>query len=281
MNSWLRHAGYVLAHNRLTALGVLAFLGMVLVAFFGPMLVPYDPVATGAGPTLVGPSAEHWFGTDHVGREIFSRVIASARLDLAIAVFAVALSFVVGGAIGAVAGFYGGWFDRISGRVVDSVMAFPLFVLAMGVVAALGNSLSSVVYATALVNAPFYVRLARAEVAARRTAEYVDAAQLSGNSNARVIAKHIVPNILPTLSVQVSLNMGWAVLNAAGLSFIGLGVRPPAPEWGIMVAEGAQYVVSGQWWACFFPGVALMLAVLCFNFIGDGVRDILDPRQRT
>lgn len=281
MRTWLRHARYVLAHNSLAAVGMGALGCLLFLAIAGPSLVPYDPVETGVGPMLEPPTGSHWFGTDHVGRDIFSRVIVAARLDLTIAVFAVALSFLVGTAAGCLSGYYGGWFDRISGRVVDSMMAFPLFVLAMGVVAAMGNSVSSVVCATALVNAPFYVRLARAEVAQRRTAEYVDAALLAGNGTARVITRHLLPNILPTLSVQMSLNLGWAVLNAAGLSFIGLGVRPPAAEWGIMVAEGATYVVSGQWWACFFPGLALMFCVLCFNFMGDGVRDLLDPRQRT
>jgi peptide/nickel transport system permease protein len=277
----LRHGRYVLSNNSLATVGVLALGVMLALALLGPSLVPYDPIETFVGPTLEPPNHAHWFGTDQVGRDIFSRVIVAARLDLAIAVFAVTLSFLVGTAVGCVSGYFGGWFDRISGRAVDSMMAFPLFVLAMGVVAAMGNSVSSVVCATALVNAPFYVRLARAEVAQRRSAEYVDAAILAGNGSLRVISSHLLPNILPTLSVQMSLNLGWAVLNAAGLSFIGLGVRPPAAEWGIMVAEGAQYVVSGHWWACFFPGVALMFCVLCFNFMGDGVRDLLDPRQRT
>jgi peptide/nickel transport system permease protein len=279
--TWVRHTRYVLSNNGLAAVGAAALLCLLGVALLGPSLVPYDPIETGVGPVLAGPNAHFWFGTDQVGRDIFSRVIVAARLDLAIAVFAVTLSFVAGTTIGSLSGYFGGWFDRISGRVVDSMMAFPLFVLAMGVVAAIGNSITSVVCATALVNAPFYVRLARAEVAQRRSAEYVDAALLAGNGSLRVIARHLLPNILPTMSVQMSLNLGWAVLNAAGLSFIGLGVRPPAAEWGIMVAEGAQFVVSGQWWACFFPGIALMFCVLCFNFMGDGVRDLLDPRQRT
>ena len=279
--TWARHTRYVLSNNSLAAAGAIALACLLGVALLGPSLVPYDPIETGVGPVLEGPSARFWFGTDQVGRDIFSRVVVAARLDLAIAVFAVALSFLAGTTIGSLSGYFGGWFDRICGRVVDAVMAFPLFVLAMGVVAAIGNSITSVVCATALVNAPFYVRLARAEIASRRSAEYVDAALLAGNRPLRVISRHLLPNILPTMSVQMSLNLGWAVLNAAGLSFIGLGVRPPAAEWGIMVAEGAQFVVSGQWWACFFPGIALMFCVLCFNFLGDGVRDLLDPRQRT
>jgi peptide/nickel transport system permease protein len=281
MRAQLRHARYVLGNNRLAAAAFLAFGVLALVAVLGPSLVPFDPLETQVGPMLEAPSARHWFGTDQVGRDIFSRVVVATRLDLAIALSAVCLSMVFGVALGCMAGFYGGWFDRISGRVVDSIMAFPLFVLAMGIVAALGNTVANVVYATALINVPFYARLARAEVALRRNAEYVDAAVLAGNGQMRVVFVHLLPNVLPSLAVQASLNLGWAVLNAAGLSFIGLGVRPPAAEWGIMVAEGAQYVVSGQWWGGFFPGVALMASVLCFNFLGDGLRDLLDPRLRS
>jgi peptide/nickel transport system permease protein len=279
--NWFGHARYVLTKNKLAAVGLAALGALIVLAVVGPSVVPYDPLATAAGPMLEPPSARHWFGTDQVGRDIFSRVATAARLDLMIAFGAVALSLVVGVAIGALAGYFGGWFDRVTGRFVDSVMAFPLFVLAMGIVAALGNSLANVVYATAIINVPFYVRLTRTEVAQRRRAEYVDAAVLAGCQPARLIARHLLPNVLPALAVQASLNLGWAVLNAAGLSFIGLGVRPPAAEWGIMVAEGAQFVVSGQWWACLFPGLALMLVVLAFNFMGDGLRDVLDPRQRT
>ena len=160
-------------------------------------------------------------------------------------------------------------------------MAFPLFVLAMGIVAALGNTVENIVYATAIINLPFYTRVARAEVNVRRRAGFVDAAKLAGNSDIRLLACHLYPNILPPMMVQISLNLGWAILNAAGLSFIGLGVRPPAPEWGIMVAEGATFIVSGEWWLALFPGAALMLAVFCFNLLGDGLRDLIDPQRRT
>lgn len=160
-------------------------------------------------------------------------------------------------------------------------MAFPLFVLAMGIVAAMGNTVANIVYATAIINLPFYARVARAEVNVRRHAGFVEAAHLCGNSNAQVLLLHVFPNILPAMMVQLSLNMGWAILNAAGLSFIGLGVRPPAAEWGIMVAEGATFIISGEWWLTLFPGAALMLAVFCFNLLGDGLRDLIDPRMRT
>jgi len=281
MSSFVRHTGYVLRNNPITAAAFVGFFMLVACALLGPSLVPYDPLSTGVGAALSAPSSAHWFGTDHVGRDILSRVVVAAQLDVAICLSAVFLSMVVGIALGCVAGYYGGLLDRVIGRVVDTIMAFPLFVLAMGIVAALGNTVANVVFATALVNVPFYVRLARAEVAIRRNAEFVSAAVLSGNSTARIIGRHLLPNVLPPLMVQMSLNLGWAVLNAAGLSFIGLGVRAPAAEWGIMVAEGAQYVISGQWWVCLYPGLALIMAVLCFNFIGDGLRDIVDPRQRS
>ena len=221
------------------------------------------------------------FGTDQLGRDVFSRVIIATRLDLLISVTAVAISFIFGSLIGAVAGYFGGWFDKVSGRLIDTIMAFPLFVLAMGIVAALGNTVENIVYATAIINLPFYARVARAEVNVRRDSGFVHAAKLSGNSDFRVLALHIYPNTLPPMMVQASLNMGWAILNAAGLSFIGLGVRPPTAEWGIMVAEGANFIVSGEWWLAFFPGIALMLAVFTFNLLGDCLRDIVDPRQRT
>jgi peptide/nickel transport system permease protein len=254
------------------------FIGMAL---FGPWLVPHDPLNTGVGPALQAPSAAHWFGTDHLGRDVFSRVVVATRLDLLISVSAVAISFVLGSIIGCFAGYFGGWTDRITGRFVDTIMAFPLFVLAMGIVAAAGNTVENIVYATAIINLPFYARMARAEVSIRRNAGFVQAARLSGNSELRVLFGHIFPNTLPPMMVQISLNMGWAILNAAGLSFIGLGVQPPAPEWGIMVAEGANFIISGEWWLVIFPGMALMLAVFTFNLIGDGLRDLVDPQRRT
>ncbi|MGQ3671888.1 ABC transporter permease [Xanthobacter sp. TB0136] len=277
----LAHTLYVLRENPVTALsfGLCAF--FIASAVVGPYLVPYDPLATNSAMSLQPPSAAHWFGTDNLGRDVFSRVIVATRLDLVISVAAVALSFVIGSLIGAVAGYRGGWLDTVLNRGLDIIMAFPLFVLAMGIVAALGNSVANIIYATAIINVPFYARVVRAEVNIRREAGFTQAAKIAGNSDARVLAFHIFPNALPPMMVQVSLNLGWAILNAAGLSFIGLGVRPPTPEWGIMVAEGANYIVSGEWWLAFFPGLWLMLAVFTFNLMGDGLRDIVDPRRRT
>lgn len=276
-----QHLKHVMADNPVTGLAFVLFALIVLMAILGPVLVPYDPVATGVGPALQAPSMAHWFGTDHLGRDVFSRVVAATRLDLLISVSAVAISFVIGSVMGAFAGYFGGWTDRITGRLVDTIMAFPLFVLAMGIVAAAGNTVENIVYATAIINLPFYARMARAEVSIRRNAGFVQAARLSGNSELRVLFGHVFPNTLPPMMVQISLNMGWAILNAAGLSFIGLGVQPPTPEWGIMVAEGANFIISGEWWLAIFPGLALMLAVFTFNLIGDGLRDLVDPLRRT
>lgn len=275
------HILYVLRENPVTALSFALFGFFLLSALIGPLLVPYDPLATHADRVLSPPSAQHWFGTDNLGRDVFSRVIVATRLDLVISVAAVALSFAIGSVLGAIAGYRGGWTDTVLNRCLDTIMAFPLFVLAMGIVAALGNSVANIIYATAIINIPFYARLVRAEVNIRREAGFTLAAKLAGNSDARVLAFHIFPNALPPMMVQVSLNLGWAILNAAGLSFIGLGVRPPTPEWGIMVAEGANYIVSGEWWLALFPGLWLMLAVFTFNLMGDGLRDIVDPRRRT
>jgi peptide/nickel transport system permease protein len=277
----LRHARYILGENAVTGFAFALFLVIVLAALVGPYLVPYDPLASDTAAALKAPSAAHWFGTDQLGRDVFSRVVVATRLDFLIAVASVALVFLMGGLAGVAAGFFGGWTDRVVGRIADTIMAFPLFVLAMGIVAALGNTVQNVVLATAIVNFPLYARVARAEANVRREAGFVQAARLSGNGEFRILLAQILPNIMPIMVVQMSLTMGYAILNAAGLSFIGLGVRPPTAEWGIMVAEGSAFMVSGEWWIAFFPGAALMVAVFCFNLLGDGLRDIVDPQRRT
>jgi len=281
MTATLRHTRYVISENLVTFGAFALFLIFVLFAIFGEAIAPYDPLASNAAVALQPPSAAHWFGTDQLGRDVLSRVIVATQLDLGIAVLAVALSFIVGSLLGTCAGYFGGWSDRIISRCIDTLMAFPLFVLAMGLVAALGNTVTNIIYATAIINLPLYTRVIRSEVLVRREAGFVEAARLTGNSEWRIMARHLFPNVLPVMMVHVSLNMGWAILNAAGLSFIGLGVQPPTPEWGIMVAEGATYIVSGEWWLALFPGAVLMLAVFCFNLLGDGLRDLIDPRMRT
>src|SRR6266849_201408 len=242
------HTRYVLGENRVTAFAFALLIVIVFAALFGPYVVPYDPLASDTAAALKPPSSAHWFGTDQLGRDIFSRVIVATRLDTFIAVASVALVFLMGGLAGIAAGYFGGWTDRIVGRIADTIMAFPLFVLAMGIVAALGNNVVNIVIATAVVNFPLYARVARAEANVRRETGFVEAARLSGNSEGQILVLQVLPNVLPILVVQMSLTMGYAILNAAGLSFIGLGVRPPTAEWGIMVAEGAGFMVSGEWW---------------------------------
>ena len=281
MTATLRHARYVLSENPVTAFAFALFSLLALCAALGPALAPFDPLASDTAEALTGPSAVHWFGTDQLGRDIFSRIVVATRLDLGIAVTSVALAFGIGTLLGLAAGYCGGWVDRIVGRAVDTIMAFPLFVLAMGIVAALGNNVANIVYATAIINLPIYARLSRSEANVRRNAGFVEAARLCGNGEARIVLAQLLPNIMPLMMVQVSLTLGYAILNAAGLSFIGLGVRPPTAEWGIMVAEGASFIVSGEWWVAFFPGIVLMAAVFCFNLMGDGLRDIVDPLRRT
>jgi len=266
----LRHAGWILRGNPLTA-----------VAAAGVFLLTLVPIVSLVSHALSPPRAQNNPAPYHPGGEVSRRLSGAPRLDLAIAVSAVGISFALGAVIGAICGYAGGRLDRAVGRFVDVLMAFPLFVLAMAMVAALGNRVENIVIATAIINLPFYIRFARAEVNVRRNLGWVEAARACGDSHISVVLRFLLPNVMPAMAVQMSLNLGWAILNAAGLSFIGLGVKPPTPEWGIMVAEGARFISTGKWWLVAFPGLALMLAVLCFNLLGDGVRDILDPRMRT
>lgn len=278
--AFVRNLRHAFAENRMTLVAVVILAVLLVCAVFGNWLTPHDPLASDAAARMQPPSWSHPFGTDALGRDLFSRVVAAARLDLGMAVSASCLSLLLGLGLGSIAGYFGGWSDRIIGRVMDTIMAFPLFVLAMGIVAALGNNVLNIIIATMIINLPFYCRFARAEVNVRRDMGYVEAARMGGNQPASVLIHHIIPNILPPMMVQASLNMGWTILNAAGLSFIGLGVRAPTPEWGIMVSEGAAYIITGEWWTFVFPGMALVLAVFSFNLLGDGLRDLLDPRRR-
>jgi peptide/nickel transport system permease protein len=270
----------VLARNPVSMAALVFIPALTALAVLAPWIAPYDANATDLDHALQGPARLHWFGTDQVGRDVFSRVLVAARLDLAIALSAVLLSFVAGTVIGGAAALFGGLPDRLIGRLTDVLMTFPLFVVAMAMVAALGNSIQSIVFASAAVNLPFFARLARSEVSVLRSQQFVEAARAGGNSELHILFGFMIPNALPVLTVQVSTGLGWAVLNAASLSFIGLGIRPPTAEWGIMVAEGAANILSGFWWLAIFPAIALTLTVLCFNLLGDGLRDVIDVRTR-
>src|SRR5262245_51930948 len=214
--SMFEHTRYVLGENKVTAFTFGLLIVILFAAIFGPYVVPYDPLASNTTQALKPPTAAHWFGTDQLGRDILSRVIVATRLDFFIAIASVALVFLMGGLAGVAAGFFGGWTERIVSRIADTIMAFPLFVLAMGIVAALGNTVQNIILATAIVNFPLYARVARAEANVRREAGFVQAARLSGNGEMRILLAHILPNIMPIMIVQMSLTMGYAILNAAG-----------------------------------------------------------------
>jgi peptide/nickel transport system permease protein len=257
--------------------GVLA--GMVLVAAIAPFLTPYDPEKT-TEATLLAPSSAHWFGTNATGGDVFSRVIFAARLDLLIAVTSVAGSFALATPIGAWIGYSRGWWTGVVMRVMDFIQSFPAFIFAMALVAASGQSILNIILVLGFLNVPIFVRLVRSEVLGLRQRAFVDAARCVGNSDLRLVFRHILPNTLGTALAQASTNVGWALLLTAGLSFVGAGVRPPTPEWGSMISDGAQYIISGSWWASVFPGIALGLTVLGFSLVGEGIRALLDVRGR-
>jgi peptide/nickel transport system permease protein len=269
-----------LRRNWLSAIALGLIVLMMLAAAFAGWIAPYDPDATDAAAALQAPSWQHWLGTDIYGRDLLSRIIYAARIDLTVSFGATTIALVIGCAIGAVAGLYRGLVDLIIMRCVDSVMAFPAFILAMAITAALGNSVGNVLLAISLTQIPNYLRLIRGELFRIRETEYADAARVVGNPAWRIMFIHLLPNALPPIIVQATLAMGYALLTMAALSFIGLGIQPPQSEWGSMTAEGAQYIVSGEWWLFLFPGLAIVLMVLSFNLIGDSLRDFLDPRMR-
>jgi peptide/nickel transport system permease protein len=247
----------------------------VLVAVLAPWISPADPLAQ-ASATLQPPSAAHLFGTDELGRDVFSRVLYGARISLPLGVILVACATVIGSVVGAVAGFFGGWIDAICMRLADLVFAFPGIILALAIAAALGPQLRNAVIAVVLVSWPGYARLVRSLVLSARSAQYVVSSRLLGASGLRTLAVDIRPNAAGPVFVVSALDVGNAVLLLSGLSFLGLGAQPPTPEWGAMVAAGAENF--DRWWVGLFPGLAILTVVLAFNFVGDTLRDVLDPR---
>lgn len=273
--AWRRLRG-----NPVTLVGIALVLCVCLAALLAPVVAPFGPKEGNAAETVQPPSWDHLFGTDAIGFDILSRTLYAARLDLAIAFGAVGIALVVGCAFGAVAGFFGRVVDEVLMRVMDMLSAFPSFILALGVVAAVGPSLRNLIFAIALVNVPVYARLLRSRVLSVKQSQFVRSASAIGCSRSRVLFVHVLPNSIAPIFVQSTLAAGYAILEAAGLSFIGLGIRVPTAEWGVMINMGLQYVVSGQWWITFFPGIAIAITVMGFNLIGDGLQDVLDPRRR-
>ncbi|MGH2348317.1 MAG: ABC transporter permease [bacterium] len=270
---------YGLRRNPITLVGLAMLAALVAVALLAPVLAPHDPYATNPAVSLRPPGPGYLFGTDTFGHDIFSRVLYGARIDLIVAAGAVGVAMVLGGLLGAVAGYAGGWLDDGIMRVMDMLQAFPNFILALGIAAALGPSLTNLIIAIGLTNLPIYARLLRSRLLTLRVSGFALAAVSVGNPPWRVLLIHLLPNSLAPIFIQATLQSGWAILQAAGLSFIGLGVRVPTPEWGVMISMGVQQLISGHWWVSFFPGLAIMLAVISFNLVGDGLQDLLDPRR--
>jgi len=264
----------------MTRVGAAVVLVAVVAAIAGPWLVPFDPSAQELALRLTGPSAAHWFGLDELGRDILARVLSGARVSLVVALVVVAISATVGTAVGAVAGYCGGWIDEGIGRMMDILLAFPDLLLAIALVAALGPSLSNVVFALSAIGWVGYARVVRAQALRTRELDFVEAARALGASTSRILLRHVIPATLPAVVVQATLGMGGVILAEAALSFLGLGVQPPTPSWGAMLNDGRGHLLDAPH-LTIFPGLAIALLVLGFNFLGDGLRDGLDPVMRS
>jgi len=271
---------YVLNQDPLTIVGLAILASIVLVGTFAQPLSPYDPYATSAAEALDLPSATHWFGTDSLGRDVLSRCFHAAQIDLPLAFVSVFSSFVIGLVVGSISGYWNGKLDEFTMRVMDVLLAFPNFILAIALMAAIGPSMFNLYFTQVFIRIPIFARLVRGQVLSERENEYVEAAVSAGNSSYRILSRHILPNSIPNVLIAVTYNFGYCVLNIAALSFIGLGINPPTPEWGIMVSDGAPYIMTGEWWLSVFPGIFIVLAVLAFNLAGDGITSIMDPRRR-
>jgi peptide/nickel transport system permease protein len=265
--------------NPATAWGMFVVLGLIFMAVFAPLLAPYEPYATDPRVSLEPPSLRHWFGTGVFGEDIFSRVIFGARLDLTIAFGAVGIALLTGCLLGAIAGYWEGVLGEAIMRMAELLQAFPPFILALAIAGALGPSFRNLVIAVAITNIPIYAHLMRVGIMSSKQDDYATAAVALGCSPWRVLLRHLLPNSLGPIFIQSTLQPGYAILTAAGLSFIGLGVEIPEPEWGLMVAMGSARIISGEWWVSLFPGIFIVFAVMGFNLIGDGLRDIFDPQR--
>jgi peptide/nickel transport system permease protein len=265
--------------NWLNMLAAFLVVAVLFCGLFGNLLIPYNPVKMNLAQRLNPPSAAHWFGTDEFGRDVFSRVVSGASISLQVAALVLVMAAVFGLLIGSMAGLLGGWVDEALMRVTDLFLAFPALVLAMAVAATLGPSLQNTMIALTTVYWPWYARLIRGQVLSLRERDFVLAARCVGVGTPRLIARHLLPNVLAILITQVTLDIGYVVLSTAGLSFLGLGAQPPTPEWGAMITT-ARTFMRESWWYATFPGLALAITVLGFNLLGDGLRDYLDPRLR-
>jgi peptide/nickel transport system permease protein len=263
-----------------TIFAVVVIAVVLFLAVFGEAIAPYGANEINVMNQLQPPSTTHWFGTDELGRDVFSRVIIAARVSVQVSVVSVTLALLLGVSIGLVSGFFGGWADVAGMRAMDVLFSFPVMLLALAIVAMLGPGLVPAVIAIGVVYTPYFARITRASVLSVREETYIRAARSIGAGNTRILRLHVLPNVTAPIIVQTSLSLAFAILTEAALSFLGLGVQPPQPSWGRMLFDGRGFL-SEAWWMAVFPGIAIFLTVLALNLIGDAMRDALDPRQRS
>ena len=268
-----------LLRRKSAVLGLVIIVLFVLIALFAPLIAPYDPAQQSWTAIRKPPSAQHWFGTDESGRDLFSRVIFGARASLLAGVVSISIALSLGVPVGLLAGYGGKWTDALISRITDAMLAIPFLILAIALAAFLGPSLQNAMIAIGLTATPIFVRLTRGQVMAVKVEDYVEAARAVGNPPVRIAVKHILPNILPALIVQATISIATAIIAEASLSFLGLGQQPPAPSWGSMLNTAQRFLTNAPWMAV-WPGLAIFLAVLSFNILGDGLRDALDPKER-
>lgn len=273
-----REAWRTFRRNRLALAGLIIIVFFILLAFMAPYIAPHDYKEQVLTDRLQAPSAEHWFGTDDLGRDVFSRVLHGARISLWVGFFSVIGSIIAGALLGLIAGYYGKWADMLISRLFDILLAFPAILLAIAIVAILGPSLQIALLAIAIVNIPTYGRLVRSRVLSLRQEEFITSARTLGAGNMRILFRHILPNSLTPLIVQGTLGIGTAIIEAAALGFLGMGAQPPDPEWGKMLSDSRQFLQKAPW-TLIFPGLSIMFTVLGFNLLGDGLRDTLDPKM--
>ena len=277
---WNRFAG-IFWLSPTGAIGLFIILFFALLAIFSAWLIPHDPIAAYTDKVLHPPSAEFWFGTDGNGMDVFSRVIYGAKFGFGIAIPAVILSLVIGIPVGLIAGYRGGLLDEVLMRFVDGLRVFPSIILALAVVAATGQSLLNVILVLGFLDSPVFARVVRAEVLGLRSSNFVESAVAAGNPTWRILFVHLLPNAIQGAMAQTAVRAAWAVRISATLAFLGVGIQAPTPEWGAMIRQGAEYMVSGQWWVALYPGLALILLVFGLNLFGDGLQDLMDPRRRS
>lgn len=279
-----RHASawQIFTRNKLAIVGLCFILFWVIVALVAPFVAPFDPTGINFADKLVAPGVNgHILGTDQYGRDVLSRIMYGARISIWCGVISVGISLVIGTVLGGIAGYYGGLVSIVIMRVMDAMCAFPSLVLAIVIASVMGRGTVSAMIAVGIVSIPDYARLMFAETSSIRGRPYIEAGVAIGLKNNQLIARHVLPNCMSQLLVKATLGLGFAILTVSSLSFLGMGVQPPTPEWGNMISEGRGYIISGEWWMTTFPGLAIMTSILGFNLVGDGVRDILDPRNRT